>query len=78
MRQFFIPANGQFAVRGVRAGEYDVRYKDLSDGALARSESFELKEIQEQDGIRFSNITMTLYKVTNGNMQTFPLAEAEF
>jgi len=78
VRQVFIPANGSFTVSGLKAGEYDVRYQDLTDGSLARSESFTLKEIREPDGVRFSNITMTLYKVANGNMQTYPLAESEF
>ena len=78
VRQFVIPARSKFTVKDVSAGEYDVRYRDLTDGTLARSEAFVLNEIRDTDGTRFSNITMTLYKVSNGNMQTYPLAEAEF
>jgi hypothetical protein len=37
-----------------------------------------LDEVQTNEGTQFSNMTMTLYKVRNGNMQTFGLAEAEF
>ena len=32
-RQFFIPANSKFTVNKVTSGNYDVRYRDLSDGA---------------------------------------------
>lgn len=78
VRQFFILAYTKFTVSGLKAGEYDVRYKDLADGSLARSESFTLKEMRDPDGRRFSNITMTLYRVANGNTQTYRLAEAEF
>ncbi len=30
------------------------------------------------DSIQFSNLTMTLYKVQHGNMQTYGLSETEF
>jgi len=78
VRQFFIPANQQFTVNKVRAGNYDIRYRDLSTGELSRSEPFKIEEIREADGISYSSFTMTLYKVQNGNMQTYGLAESEF
>ena len=78
VRQFFIPAYGKFTVRKVTSGNYDVRYRDLSSGSLSRSESFNLEETRTTEGTQFSNITMTLYKIHNGNMQTYGLSEAEF
>lgn len=78
IRHAYIPAGTSFSMNKVRRGEYDVRYMDLSDGGLSRSESFQLEEIEEADGVRYGVITMTLYKVANGNMQTYPLAESEF
>lgn len=78
VRLFFIPAHGQFTVNKVRAGNYDIRYRDLDSGALARSESFRLHEVPTHDGIQYSNLTMTLYKVMHGNMQTYWLSENEF
>ncbi|MEQ1601395.1 MAG: J domain-containing protein [Methylophilaceae bacterium] len=78
IRQFFIPAYGKFTVNKVTSGDYDVRYRDLSSGGLSRSESFNLVETQTNKGTQFSNITMTLYKVQNGNMHTYGLSEAEF
>lgn len=78
VRQFFIPAFGSFALEKVTAGSYDIRYRDLSNGGLSRSEAFNLDETKTYSGTQFSNITMTLYKVKNGNMQTYGLTEGEF
>lgn len=78
VRQFYIPAFGKFTVDKVTAGSYDVRYRDLSNGGLSRSEPFSLEETATYNGTQYSNITMTLYKVLNGNMQTYGLSESEF
>lgn len=78
VRVFFIPAFGQFTLNKVTAGSYDIRYRDLNNGGLSRSEAFDLEEMSTHEGTQFSNITMTLYKVQNGNMQTYGLSETEF
>jgi len=78
VRQFYIPAHGSFSLIKVKAGSYDIRYRDLGNGALSRSEAFELTETPTSNGTQFSNITMTLYKVQHGNMQTHRLSETEF
>ena len=78
VRQLYVPARQQFTLNQVTAGKYDIRYRDLNTGGLSRSESFEVAETYTGDGVEFSNFTMTLYKVTSGNMQTYGLAEAEF
>lgn len=78
VRTIFIPGRGIFKINRIRAGSYDIRYKDLSSGGLSRSESFTLEETSTEGGIRYSNSTMTLYKVPHGNMQTYGLSESEF
>jgi len=78
VRTFYISAHGTFTVNQVTAGNYDIRYRDLGTGGLSRSEAFNLEETPTYNGTQFSNITMTLYKVRNGNMQTFGLSENEF
>lgn len=78
VRQFYIPAFGSFTVKQVTAGSYDIRYRDLSSGGLSRSEAITLSEVHTNEGTQFSNVTMTLYKVKNGNMKTYGLSEAEF
>ena len=78
IRHAFIPGHQSFTINKIRAGRYDVRYMDLSDGSLSRSEEFRLEEISEPGAIRYSAPRMTLYKIENGNMQTYPLNPNEF
>jgi curved DNA-binding protein CbpA len=78
VRVFFIPAFGKFKIDSINPGLYDIRYRDLTTGGLARSESFTLDEVSTYNGTRYSDMTMTLYKVRNGNMQTYGLSESEF
>lgn len=78
VRQFYIPARSQFTLEGVSAGSYDIRYRDLETGGLSRSEEFQVEETRTGNGVQYSTITMTLYKVQGGNFQTYDLAESEF
>lgn len=78
VRTFYIPQHGAFTLNKVSPGSYDIRYRDLETGYLSRSEPFDLTETPKEEGIQYSNMTMTLYKVQNGNMHTYPLAEEEF
>ena len=58
-------------------GEYDIRYQALDDGTLTRSESFVLSETIDGDVIRYSNMTLTIYRVKNGNSKSYPLAASD-
>lgn len=78
VRFFYIPAFKKFAVHKIDAGNYDVRYRDLNTGHLSRSEQFALEETELSEGTQYSQMSLTLYKVQNGNMQTYDLAENEF
>ena len=78
VRVLFIKAGEKFIVRNIPAGTYDVRYKNLDNGRLAKSESFDLTEKQEKGGMRYSTIELTLYKVSQGNMKVYPVSEENF
>jgi curved DNA-binding protein CbpA len=78
VRSFYIPARSSFRLNKVRAGDYDIRYRELDTGRLYRSDAFQLEEEKTADGVQFTNITMTLYKVRDGNMRTHGLTEEEF
>ena len=78
VRVFYIPAYGSFTLSNVTAGNYDIRYQDLVSGDLSKSESFNLHETPTDDGVQYSRLTMTLYKVRNGNMQTYSIPDSEF
>jgi hypothetical protein len=78
VRHFFIKRGSQFRAENIQAGRYDIRYRDLNSGGLSRSDPFELTQTPTYNGIEFSNMTITLYKVRNGNMQTHSLEESDF
>ena len=78
VRVFFIRAREQFRLANVRAGVYDIRYKDLDAGVISKSEAFDLKEIEVADGVQYSKMHLTLYKVRDGNMRIETISEEEF
>ena len=77
VRLILIKANYQLKITGIKTGRYDVRYKDLTSGGISKSEAFDLYEFPSQTGTEYSNITMTLYTVQNGNMHTSTIGENE-
>lgn len=78
VRQFYIRAGAEFTMNKVSPGQYDLRYLDLESGGMTRSESFEVEERHTATGIEYSSMTMTLYKVRDGNFHTYPLGADEF
>jgi hypothetical protein len=78
IRVFFIRAHDTFTAETVRAGNYDLRYRDLDSGALSRTQTLNLEEVQTATGTQFSRLRLTLYKVANGKMKTYPISEQEF
>lgn len=78
VRVFFISKFGKFTLSDIKAGVYDIRYLDLDTGQIARSEQFQVEEIKTYNGVEYSTMTMTLYKVRNGNMHTYSIPESEF
>jgi hypothetical protein len=78
VRVFFIRAHEQFRLMNVRTGIYDIRYRDLDSGVISKSESFKLEETEVTDGIQYSQMRLTLYKVHDGNMKIETISEEEF
>lgn len=78
VREIYLAAHGKFTIHDVRAGTYDVRFRDLDTGALSRLESFNLEVTETATGIRYHEVTLTLYKILDGNEEIYPLSEDEF
>ena len=78
VRYIYIPAGSMFTAKGVAPGDYDVRYQNLDTGSMYKTESFLLSEVRSESGVRYRSVTMTLYKVRDGNMQTSPITDEEF
>lgn len=74
VRTFTIAAHGKFLVENLSPGTYEVRYKYLYENDEAskgsKSDRFMLQETATYNGVTYSEMTLTLYKVRNGNMKT--------
>jgi len=62
VRVFLVRAGGQYTVRSIRQGKYDIRYKNLGTGDRFRSEPFLLQEFPAAEGAKFSVVRMSLYR----------------
>ena len=78
IRTFFMTGWSRFKITDISPGNYDVRYLDRQSGTVSKSEPFRLIERNTGDGVEYSNVSMTLYQVTGGNMQTERIPESEF
>jgi hypothetical protein len=77
-RAFFVPAGGQFTIESLERGRYDLRYRNLSSGALVKSDPFEFAEISGDDSVKVTTMKMTLYKVAGGTLRTQSISDEEF
>jgi hypothetical protein len=78
VRYFFVRARESFTAEKITPGKYDVRYRDLNSGSMTKTPEFQFTETKENGSIKYSDMTMTLYKVANGNMHTEPIDEETF
>jgi hypothetical protein len=78
VRVFFIRSRERFTAEKVRAGYYYVNFHDLNSGGFFRTKPFELKEISTDTGIQFTRMSLTLYKVPNGNAPIREISAADF
>ena len=78
LRHIFIPNGSSFMMTSVAPGLYEIRYRDLSSGAISKSEPMTLRQIEEDQGTRFSVLRLTLYRVTDGNTSFSPVSEDRF
>jgi hypothetical protein len=78
VRVFYVPAGGSFTVERITEGTYDLRYRNLGNGQLRRSQPFELREVKTVEGTEYSITSLNLYKSLNGGSQMMAMSEGEF
>ena len=78
LRHIFIPLGASFAMSKITAGTYDIRYRSLDNGALAKSGPIEFVQVEEAEGTRYSTVRITLYRVAGGNATFESLPEDRF
>ncbi|CAG2134239.1 hypothetical protein LMG31506_01347 [Cupriavidus yeoncheonensis] len=78
VRFALIKAGASFEFSNIASGNFDVRFMDLDTGKISRSEPFELEEIAEGNGTRYSRMSLTLNTARSGNARTQEISENEF
>lgn len=78
VRSVFVLAHGQFSVRNIRGGTYEVRYHQLGSGTLLRSSTFALEESAIAGGVRYSIVALVLQKAADESVNAYPLGVEEF
>lgn len=78
VRFCYIKAFSDFKLKNVAPGRFDVRYQDLSLGSFSKTEEFSIVETKTSRGTEFTDLRLTLYKVSNGNMVTEQIDPSEF
>ena len=78
VRVVLVRSGTRFKLTEITPGTYDLRYRNLGDGRLSRSQFFTLEEVPTAQGTRPSSLTVSLDKARDGTLQTYGLAEAEF
>jgi hypothetical protein len=78
VRTFFVRARSRFPLVHLTTGTYDLRYRNLGNGALLRSPALILEEVHSDRGTQHSTPNVRLYQPGEGAMQTYALSEAEF
>lgn len=78
VRSFLVLARSRFTLARLTTGTYDVRYRNLANGALLRSPALILEEVRSDRGTQHSSTTVRLYLPGEGAMHTYALGEADF
>jgi len=78
VRHFFIPAGQSFTLVGVAPGNYDVRYQNLDDGGLYKSQGFELSEQAAGNSVDATNVSITLYGLPGSTVQPTTIGRGDF
>jgi len=78
VRHFFIPAGQTFTLTDVAPGNYDIRYQNLADGGMFKSQNFGLFEQDGGIGAKASNVSIMLYGSPDSNVQATSIGRGEF
>jgi len=78
-RTMFVKAGEKFTARGLAPGSYVFRYRFIGSTKTYEADRvFPLEEATTSEGTRYSNVTVTLFTVSDGNLQTKEVPEDRF
>jgi hypothetical protein len=79
VRQIYIKAGEKFTAPELAPGRYVLRYRFIGSSDTYEAEKiFVLEESSDSQGIKYSNVSVTLFTVTNGNMKVKRVPDKNF
>lgn len=79
VRSMYVKRGENFTAQTLPPGTYTLRYRFArSPATFEATNPFVLEEEKTETGTRFSTVTVTLYPVSNGNMQTKEVSPDDF
>lgn len=78
VREAYVPAGLSFKMNKIEPGSYVVKYKDVKSGCNSVSDRFDITERRTYDGVEYTEMSLTIYTLRNGNMHFKQLPQAEF
>ena len=79
VRSFFIKRGEQFTAKSLSPGSFVLRYRYMgSEDTYEADQAFNLTQVEDASGTRFSNVTVTLFSVRDGNLQTRRVPPEQF
>ena len=78
-RSIYVKVGEKFTARRLPPGSYVFRYRFIGSTKTYEADRlFPLEETTTSEGTRFSNVTVTLFRVSDGNLQTKDVPEEKF
>ncbi len=77
-RACHIPAGSDFELLELAPGTYDIRYMDLDSGETFKTEPFTMTETPRFNSTEYSEVSLTIYRVVDGNMETTRIPRDQF
>ena len=78
-RSMYVKVGEKFTAHGLPPGNYVVRYRFIGSTKTYEADRlFPLQETITDEGTRFSNVTVTLFTVSDGNLQTREVSDDKF
>jgi len=79
IRQIYIKSGEKFTAKELTPGRYVLRYRFIgSEDTFEADKIFTLQEVSTDEGTRFTNVSVTLFTVANGNMKVKRVPNEKF
>jgi hypothetical protein len=78
VRVILLRAHDELTFQNVKAGHYDIRYRNLDTGLIRKSPKFEVTFTRDERGEKYMGWTVPLYEAINGTIHHEIIAERDF